>query len=748
MDYVVHFEDGDFENDPLILPTFSQHNMTGITSFDLSSLPGLEKERFYNLLIAPSINPGKIPEIFDVVVDLVSGDGDIIIKYNYEDCIVTNYQQYLMNSLITYKFTQKYNPEIRDTTSFSCSGFVMQSNFESTSSPFSNILNPSMALQNTVDLLTSSNSTAGLENTGQGQIIPNNMTSVGSWVVHFSGREFPEVKTIYTVGSFSPLTPTISHDEYLQSTPPKFELQSLPSKDKAFLYEITSQKPNPGKPPEPMDITIDSVTGDGTILNSWQYYDCNIDDYRIADNDIFIFTKFSGKASSEFTDVTDFECRGLHFDTEGRTFNPYTESDMQTKTTEQLSVIPDDEERILSLVVSVSNGELEKKHDFFTSTKYAKHDGPSFTFYTLVSHDFELWHTLVADRYYNPGKVPELFDATIDFVTGDGTILQSWQYHKCAMDGMMFFTSDNWVFIRQSDELVPEIRGKYTMDCAGYYVEIEDITIKPSISEKPVEPEISSVRSQDTEFYIPPLKQIASGISPNDVTCRDEMALVFNNDNSPRCVNLTIVEKVIELGWTTLPSILSEETPESQTSISTLSEETSELQTNSAGRLIPSNQSRAYSFNVNFMGQEIPEGIDFGTFSSFVPLSINSISPYSSNQMQQIASSDFGDVIFKPHMKPEFALKYLPTKDKKPFYDIMSRYFNPGKTPELFDVSVEFVTVYNSTISTWMYSDCKAESHNTSLDDSLLNIKFHGSWTKEFRDKTIFSCSGFGILSG
>ena len=724
MDYVVHFEDGDFENNPLTLPTFSQHNMTSITSFDLSSLPSLEKERLYKILVGPSINPGKTPEPFDVVVDLVAGDSDIIIKYTYEDCKVTDYQQFLMNSLVTFKYTFKFEPEIRDTTSFSCNGFIMESNFEPASSPFSNIQNPILALQNTVDLLGISNATAGLENTTQGQIIPNNMTSVDSFIVHFSGREFPKVETIYSFGSFSPLTPTISNYENLQSTPPKFELQSLPSKDKAFLYEIMTKKPNPGKPPEPMDITIDSVTGDGTVLTSWQYFDCDIADYKPVDDDFLLFMKFTGKSASEISDITDFECEGLNLDVkDGKSYSPYSQSHVQVETTEQLSIIPNDDERVISLVVSISKGEFTKKANFFTSTKYAKHDGASFTFYNLISHDFELWDNFVADRYFAPGKPPELFDATVDLVTGDGITLQSWQYHKCAMDGLLFFTSDNWAFIRQSGKLVPEIRGKYTMDCAGYYVEIGDVSVKPAIIHKAIEePGIYPVQQQEIH-----------GESAREIECARELHAMWDPSTGlSYCVHQLHLNNLLARGWDTWSATHSEEAPKDQPSF--------------AGRLIPTNQSRADSFNVNFIGREIPEAVRSTTFSSFVPLTINSLHPYSSNQMQQIASSDFGDVIFKPEMKPEFALKYLPTKDKKPFYDYISRYFNPGKTPEPFDVSVEFLTVYNSTISTWIYRDCQAESHHTSLDDSLLTIKYHGSWTKEFRDKTLFSCNGFRIF--
>lgn len=49
---------------------------------------------------------------------------------------------------------------------------------------------------------------------------------------------------------------------------------------------------------------------------------------------------------------------------------------------------------------------------------------------------------------------------------------------------------------------------------------------------------------------MPPLKQIANGIPSENVTCKDGMLLVFKNtDNSPACVKLTTVDKLIQRGW-------------------------------------------------------------------------------------------------------------------------------------------------------------------------------------------------------
>ena len=54
----------------------------------------------------------------------------------------------------------------------------------------------------------------------------------------------------------------------------------------------------------------------------------------------------------------------------------------------------------------------------------------------------------------------------------------------------------------------------------------------------------------DFDSRLPPLKQIANGVSVKDVTCSEDMQLVFKTTNAnPACVASTSVEKLIERGW-------------------------------------------------------------------------------------------------------------------------------------------------------------------------------------------------------
>ena len=47
-----------------------------------------------------------------------------------------------------------------------------------------------------------------------------------------------------------------------------------------------------------------------------------------------------------------------------------------------------------------------------------------------------------------------------------------------------------------------------------------------------------------------PLKQIANGVYLENITCKENMLIVFKNtDNSPACVKPATVDKLIERGW-------------------------------------------------------------------------------------------------------------------------------------------------------------------------------------------------------
>ncbi|MDO8641155.1 MAG: hypothetical protein Q7R33_06385 [Nitrosarchaeum sp.] len=90
-------------------------------------------------------------------------------------------------------------------------------------------------------------------------------------------------------------------------------------------------------------------------------------------------------------------------------------------------------------------------------------------------------------------------------------------------------------------------------------VEIEDGVM---MSDNPTETNATSTDSASTEddmmvtedeippAVLSPLKQIKSGIVPENVVCKEGLELVFKLNGQPACVKTTSIQKLITWGWT------------------------------------------------------------------------------------------------------------------------------------------------------------------------------------------------------
>ena len=90
-------------------------------------------------------------------------------------------------------------------------------------------------------------------------------------------------------------------------------------------------------------------------------------------------------------------------------------------------------------------------------------------------------------------------------------------------------------------------------------VEIEDGMM---MSDNPTETNATSTNSASTQddmmvtedeispSVLSPLKQIKSGIVPENVVCKEGLELVFKLNGQPACVKTTSVQKLIAWGWT------------------------------------------------------------------------------------------------------------------------------------------------------------------------------------------------------
>ncbi len=107
-----------------------------------------------------------------------------------------------------------------------------------------------------------------------------------------------------------PLTP-LSHAKQYDFG---FVIESLPQKEKAPFYEFVSRYINPGKTPEPFDVNIDTINGDGTILHRLQYVNCDSVDFWWYLQQANWFYQFSQKEQDEIRERYVFYCEGFGID--------------------------------------------------------------------------------------------------------------------------------------------------------------------------------------------------------------------------------------------------------------------------------------------------------------------------------------------------------------------------------------------------------------------------------------------------
>ena len=440
---------------PLFLTSFRDFGVS--PTFALESNPSREKLEFYEL-IAKTYNPGKPPELFDVEIDILSGNNIPIITASYSNCKIREYLPYIQEFVLFYPFSGLDKTEIRDRTTFSCNGFKIIVN--DSDNKFENKL---------TDL--------------------SYEDRVTSYVVHFWG---PEIEGLHSIGTYFNFVPT---NNFFQTpydiitkdrtnpvgSKPQFMLESLPSVDKKGLYEIYAMYVNPGREVRPFDVSVDLILGDGTILQRWNYAQCDLTDYILNVEESKLRFPVTEQSQSEIRDKSQFSCNGLNLDMG----LDLPQAPIRTAKTIQGNFtsphVPNSEDRANSFIISVFGGEFteiltgENLYKFesirrdrgATPSSHAKQYDFGFMIESLPTHDKKQMYEFLS-RYVNPVKDPEPFDVAIDTVLGNGEILHRLQYTKCsAIDFAWYLQEANWVY-QFSNKQQEEIRERYILYCIGF----------------------------------------------------------------------------------------------------------------------------------------------------------------------------------------------------------------------------------------------------------------------------------------
>ena len=168
----------------------------------------------------------------------------------------------------------------------------------------------------------------------------------------------------------------------------------------------------------------------------------------------------------------------------------------------------------------------------------------------------------------------------------------------------------------------------------------------------------------------------------SETKCRDGHVLVVRVTNSnPICIDQNTAQRWAQLGIAEIVGEPIEEGIEEG-----IEETIAEFQYTS----IPNDLSRAQSYLVTISGGELTEPVTFQTFSKIEP----------GEKHRYIAS--FHDLGLDTY----FSLESIPSTDKIDFYKLVAKTINPGKAPELFDVSIDVLAGDNSVIVTVNYPKC------------------------------------------
>jgi len=139
-----------------------------------------------------------------------------------------------------------------------------------------------------------------------------------SFVVTFSDGLIERPITIHTFVAFEA---TSSRDDgsqliyspiYKFTDTPEFVLESLPSIDKQDMYRGIDKWMRGTSIVTPFDVSIDVMSGDGRIIQTWEYTKCEPTAYGTYLQDITNFYQFTGKEESEIRERIIFSCVGIH----------------------------------------------------------------------------------------------------------------------------------------------------------------------------------------------------------------------------------------------------------------------------------------------------------------------------------------------------------------------------------------------------------------------------------------------------
>ncbi len=340
-----------------------------------------------------------------------------------------------------------------------------------------------------------------------------------------------------------------------------FLLESLPSKDKADFYKLISMYINPGKKPQPFDVSISGIMNDGTPLLTTNYKKCQAVEYSIYTQDLAVSYQYSNELKEEIRDHVKFSCGGPSVGEITSTF-PVTEfipeesleNNSPKGTGGGYYIIPNENDRAMSYVVHFFNGELDEIRSFDTfkvfspsiNKRESAHvtitepanpfdSSPQFYLESLPTKDKKGFYDFLS-RYINPGKIPEQFNVSVDLISGDGTILQRWNYAKCNVIDYTIHLEEYTVRFTFTGEKASEILEKTDFKCSGLNLKVQGYD---TINEIPVASVSFDQKSTQESLAGSSIKQADRAMSFKLQSFGGELEETFTYTNFPKFESLS-----------------------------------------------------------------------------------------------------------------------------------------------------------------------------------------------------------------
>jgi len=161
----------------------------------------------------------------------------------------------------------------------------------------------------------------------------------------------------------------------------------------------------------------------------------------------------------------------------------------QPKTiTTQLDFLPNESDRAMYFVARISDGLIKYteivKSNFFKFTPFKqqsiqitpenaipKKTPFRFSLESLPSKGNINYYQAIDDYFQIDSPLFKRFDVSIDVVSGDGTVLQTWEYTNCDLEDYVVYLQDNIIYNRFHGGMGPEIRERSIFLCGGFFLQ-------------------------------------------------------------------------------------------------------------------------------------------------------------------------------------------------------------------------------------------------------------------------------------